>query len=189
MSLAQAFVTLPEPDADAELVARHLNGEPGAFDQLVRKYQQPLQLHARRMLGDADEAADVVQRALVRAHRALPELRAGQSFRAWIFRITITQALSALRQRKLRGQTELADDSATVAAEGASGLEQAETQARLRAAIASLPPKQRVVVELRVFDELPFREVAEIAGCSENAAKVQFHHALKKLRVLMGESA
>jgi RNA polymerase sigma-70 factor (ECF subfamily) len=186
-SLAQALVTELPQDVDADLVARHLRGEPGAFDELVRRHQKALQLHARRILGDADEAADVVQRALVRAHRALRELAQGQSFRPWIYRITITQALSALRSRKAR--TELTEHAATVPAVGAAGLEQAQTHARLRAAVARLPAKQRLVVELRVFDELPFKEVAAIADCSENAAKVQFHHALKKLRALMGDDA
>ncbi|MFI5289011.1 MAG: RNA polymerase sigma factor, partial [Polyangia bacterium] len=58
---------------------------------------------------------------------------------------------------------------------------------RLRAAVASLPPKQRLVIELRVYDELSFREVAEVAGSSEDAAKMNFHHALKRLRTLIGE--
>jgi RNA polymerase sigma-70 factor (ECF subfamily) len=65
---------------------------------------------------------------------------------------------------------------------GAGNLVSAEERRRLWRAIDELPPKQRLVLELRVYDELPFREVAEIAGCSENAAKVNFHHAVKRLR-------
>jgi RNA polymerase sigma-70 factor, ECF subfamily len=61
-------------------------------------------------------------------------------------------------------------------------------QAQLRAAVAELPPKQRMVVELRIFDELPFAAVAAIAGCSEDAAKVNFHHAVKRLRARMNAS-
>ena len=58
--------------------------------------------------------------------------------------------------------------------------------ARLRAAIAQLPPKQKLVLELRVFDDLSFKEVAELAECSENTAKVNFHYAVKKLRDILG---
>ena len=61
----------------------------------------------------------------------------------------------------------------------------AEDDARLRAAIAELPPKQRLVLELRIYDELPFAEVALVADCTENAAKVSFHLAVKKLRTLL----
>ena len=57
---------------------------------------------------------------------------------------------------------------------------------RLRAAIAQLPPKQKLVLELRVFDDLSFKEVAELAECSENTAKVNFHYAVKKLRDILG---
>ena len=59
---------------------------------------------------------------------------------------------------------------------------------RLRAAIAQLPPKQKLVLELRVFDDLSFKEVAELADCSENTAKVNFHYAVKKLRDILGGS-
>ena len=58
--------------------------------------------------------------------------------------------------------------------------------ARLRAAIEQLPPKQKLVLELRVFDDLPFKEVAELADCSENTAKVNFHYAVKRLRDILG---
>ena len=65
-----------------------------------------------------------------------------------------------------------------------------QRSASLRAAIDELPDKQRMVLELRIYDELPFKEVAELADCSENAAKVNFHHAVKRLRHLMsGDTA
>ena len=80
---------------------------------------------------------------------------------------------------------QLIDDGAVGVANGLLAREEA---ARLRAAVSRLPAKQRMVLELRVFDDLPFREVAELADCSENAAKVNFHHALTRLRELLKES-
>jgi RNA polymerase sigma-70 factor (ECF subfamily) len=184
-SAALGFLVSPvaEP-GDAELVAGHLRGERAAFEQLVRKYQAPLQRLARRLTGDGDEAADVVQRAFLRAFRHLHELRDGGAFRGWLYRITVTQALVALRARP--GAQPLDDDLPLPAQGVDDALAGDQTRARLRAAIARLPVKQRLVVSLRVFDELSFREVAQVVECSENAAKVQFHHALKKLRALLG---
>ena len=76
-----------------------------------------------------------------------------------------------------------------VDATGASDLVEAQRKAVLRAAIAQLPPKQRQIVELRVFDDLSFREVAQLAECNENTAKVNFHHALRRLRDLLPDGA
>jgi RNA polymerase sigma-70 factor (ECF subfamily) len=111
------------------------------------------------------------------------ELRAGASFRTWVYRVAANLSLNLLRDRK--PQVPLADDVATALAK--EPLVEEEAQRRLRAAVAQLPPQQRLVVELRVFEELPFKNVAEIADCSENAAKVNFHHALARLRELMNE--
>ena len=96
-------------------------------------------------------------------------------------------ALNHLRDTRRVRPSELADGALTTDAVGVAQLVHGERTARLRDAIEQLPPKQKMVLELRVYDELPFREVGELAGCSENAAKVNFHHAVKRLRALMTE--
>ena len=170
-----------EPD-DQELVARFRAGDGAAFDALVRRYQRPIYWLALRYVGNDADAKDVAQRALVQAFVKLKQLREGGSFRAWVYRTAANLALNLVRDRK--PQAELGDDVAVMAREP---LVQEEVQERLRAAVTQLPPQQRLVVELRIYEELPFAAVAEVAECSEDAAKVSFHHALKKLRVLMSE--
>lgn len=169
--------------SDQALVERFVRGEPAAFDALVRRYQRPIYWLALRYVGNDADAKDVAQRALVQAFVKVRELRDGALFRTWVYRVAANLALNLVRDRK--PQAPLADDAAVAHAH--EPLLAEEAQRRLRAAVATLPPQQRLVVELRVFEELPFKAVAEIAECSENAAKVSFHHALGKLRAIMNE--
>ena len=138
---------------------------------------------------DDDEAKDVAQRAFVKAFQGIAQLRGAGAFRTWLYRIASNLALNHLRDHAREKPTEDAGHDVAVDAVGMDRMTGAEDQRALRAAIEQLPPKQRTVLELRVFQELSFREVADIAGCTENAAKVNFHHALKRLRQCMGEGA
>jgi RNA polymerase sigma-70 factor, ECF subfamily len=171
-----------EPD-DKELVERFRAGDAAAFDALVRRYQRAIYWLALRYVGNDADAKDVAQRALVQAFTRVRSLEHGAAFATWVYRIAANLALNVVRDRK--PQTALADDVAAALAR--EPLVEEEAQRRLRQAVTQLPPQQRLVVELRVFQELPFRQVAEIAECSEDSAKVNFHHALKRLRVLMND--
>ncbi len=176
-------------DLDAALVARAQRREPGAFDTLVRRHQRGVWRLVRRYLRNDADASDVTQQAFVRAFRSLDRFRGDASVRTWLYRIGINLALNHLRDHAREQPAELDDDALTAPAVGVTELVAAERGVRLRAAVAKLPPKQKLVLELRVFDDLPFREVALLAECSENAAKVSFHYAVKKLRELLGPGA
>jgi RNA polymerase sigma-70 factor (ECF subfamily) len=175
-----------EPD-DPELVARFLRGDEAAFDVLVRRYQQPIYRLALRYVGSDADAKDVAQRAMVQAFLKVKELRDGASFKSWVYRVAANLSLNVVRDRK--PQTTLADDMALALTREplVEPMIEVESQKRLRSAVKQLPPQQRLVVELRVYQDLPFAAVGEIAECSEESAKVNFHHALKKLRMLMNE--
>jgi len=177
-----------EPD-DHELVARFRTGDRAAFDALVRRYQRPIYWLALRYVGNDADAKDVAQRALVQAFVKLGQLRDAGSFRSWVYRMAANLSLNVVRDRK--PQAALGDEAEAAAAPAREPLVEPlleeEAQRRLRAAVALLPPQQRLVVELRIYEELPFAEVAEVAECSEDSAKVNFHHAMKRLRAIMNE--
>jgi len=176
---------------DAALIARYLAGERRAFDELVRHYQKPIYHLAFRYLRSEADAKDLTQRTFLKVYGALPRFRAEASFRTWIYRIAINLCLNELRDRR-RGEASDRPEAIEQALAPPPDIESLDAQARgawLRRAIASLPPKQRMVLELRIYDELPFREVAELVGSTENAAKVNFHHAVKRLRALVAEGA
>ncbi len=172
-------------DPDIALVDRVRGGDRCAFDAVVRKYQRPLYYLALRYLKNEADAADITQRTFVRVFKSLGRFRGESAFRTWIYRIAINLSLNHLRDNKREKASEIDDAALTTNAIGVDGLVGRERSARLRAAIEELPPKQRMVLELRIYDELPFREVGELASCSENAAKVNFHHAMRRLRSLM----
>lgn len=183
----------PSADPDADLLPALREGDRRAFDQLIRRHQRGVWRVVQRYLKNEADTADVVQQAFVRALRALASFRGAASLRSWLYRIAINCALSWIRDHKREVPTEpndLGDDERAAVAEGSvvTQLESRDRGEALRAAVAKLPPKQKLVLELRVFDDLSFREVAELAECSENTAKVNFHYALKRLKELMGSS-
>jgi len=186
-SLQELVLTTADPDR--ELVERFGRGERGAFDQLVKRHQKGMYRIIRRYVRSDADAADVSQQAFVRAFKGLATFRGAASVRSWLYRIGINCALSWLRDHKREQPAEIADDALTALNPAPGQMLDREQAARLRTAIAKLPPKQKLVLELRVFDDLAFKEVAELAECSENTAKVNFHYAVKRLRELLGDEA
>lgn len=178
-------LTASEADPDREIAERFRQGERGAFDQLVKRHQQGMYRLIRRYVRSDADASDVCQQAFVRAFKGLATFRGAASVRSWLYRIGINCALSWLRDHKREQPAEIAEDALVEDHASPARIAIGEDSVRLRAAIAKLPPKQKLVLELRVFDDLAFREVAELADCTENTAKVNFHYAVKKLRELL----
>lgn len=173
-------------DPDLGLVERFLDGDRAAFERLVERYQQSIYSLAYRYLDSEADAKDVSQLVFVKVFKSLKTFQGRSSLRTWIYRIAINTCLNHLRNRRRERPEEIAEDALTTRATGPRRLIRDQAAARLREAIAELPPKQRMVLELRVYDELRFREIAELVDCSENAAKVNFHHAVKRLRAVLG---
>jgi RNA polymerase sigma-70 factor (ECF subfamily) len=173
------------PPEDRELVARAKEGSPVAFEALVRRHHRALYFVCLRYVRDHDLAAEMAQRALIRALESLAQLRDGDTFAGWLFKIGVNLALNHLRD-----SAKFVDEAALEhrAAPKVAPLEGSEESTALRSAVARLPPRQRKLVELRVYEELSFREIARALDTSANAAKVSFHHAKKNLRRLLLEA-
>ena len=180
-----APVAAMEAPAERELVTRAQKGDRGAFDLLVRRHQRALYYFLLRRVRTQADAYDLTQRTFVKAYTKLSGFRAKASFRTWVFRIAINLSLNHLRDAK-RHQQEPLDEQPDTHASARTGLLAAEQSRVLRAAVAELPEKQRAVVEHRIYDDLTFREIAELLHCTANTAKVNFHHALQKLRKRLG---
>jgi RNA polymerase sigma-70 factor (ECF subfamily) len=177
---------------DDLLVARAQRGDRAALEALVRRHQQAIFKLCMRYVRDADEAADLVQRTFMRAMAKLPELRDIEVFRTWLLRIAANLALNHLRDhaRFVPEEAALAAGApALVAPPAATRLEADESASALRRAVAGLATKQRMTLELRIYEELSFREIAEALGTTEGAAKVNFHYAVKNLRARLGPDA
>ncbi|HEX4423146.1 MAG TPA: sigma-70 family RNA polymerase sigma factor [Kofleriaceae bacterium] len=173
-------------DPDLELAERFRDGDRAAFDVLVRRHQKGMWRLVRRYVKSDADAADITQLAFVRAFRGLTGFRGTATVRSWLYRIAINCALSWLRDHRREQPAEIDEESLIDDNPAPAQLSAGDDRAQLRRAIAQLPPKQKLVLELRVFDDLSFREVAVLADCSENTAKVNFHYAVKRLRDILG---
>ncbi len=178
----------PQQD-DNRLLQQVVQGDRQAFAVLVRRHQRTVFHVAWRYVGDDEDARDVTQAAFVRAWQNCASFRGDSSFRTWLVQIAINLALNFRRDRSRRRQEPLGDEQTTLpdphTQHPTDRIAHAETAEQLRQAVEALPPKQRMVVELRVHEGLSFKEVADIAECSEDAAKANFHYALKRLRSLL----
>jgi RNA polymerase sigma-70 factor (ECF subfamily) len=184
---------------DDTLVTRAQGGDRAALGLLVRRHQRAVFALCLRYVGDADEAADLCQRAFVRVMTKLGDLRDAGVFRAWVLRIGAHLALNHIRDNaRFVPDDDEVDRAADPAWTGSrqpalapafDRLEAAEAAAALRDAVRLLPTKQRMTLELRIYEDLPFREIAAALGTTEGAAKVNFHYAVRKLRTRLGDAA
>jgi RNA polymerase sigma-70 factor, ECF subfamily len=170
-------------DADAERVDRALRGDKHAFDALVTEHRDTITRLCLRYVRRHEDAEDIAQRVFLNAFEKLSEFRRESTFRTWIHRIAVNLSLNHIRNAAYETPIAELDDLPTFTnALETSRLVAAEVWNRAAARIAELPPKQRLVVELRLFHELTFAEIAILADCSEDSAKVNFHHGVKRLR-------
>jgi RNA polymerase sigma-70 factor (ECF subfamily) len=173
-------------DGDAELVAEFRAGDRKAFDAIVRRHQEGIRRLVGRYVRNEADAKDIAQQAFARAFEALDTFRGDSTFRTWLYRIAVNRALDHVRGNPPR-QLEPIEDVATFChALQTSRLVAAEVWQKVSRQLEVLPPKQRLVFELRMFHDLSFEEVASLADCTENSAKVNFHYALKRLRDVLG---
>jgi RNA polymerase sigma-70 factor (ECF subfamily) len=179
------MTTAPEEPTDADLVERARAGSRPAFEALVRRYQKPLYFLCLRYVRDHDAASDLAQRTFIKALEKMDELRDAHIFKSWLFRIGGNLALNHLRDnaRFVEEEASLGDD--TQAPEAEAQMEAAEDAVALRRAVAELPTKQRMTLELRVYEELSFKDIADSLDTTEGAAKVNFHYAVRRLRTLL----
>jgi RNA polymerase sigma-70 factor, ECF subfamily len=173
-------------DPDGDLVARFRAGDRAAFDALVTRHQSAVrQLVLRYVKNDAD-AKDVTQAVFVRALDGLGSFQGRSSFRTWLFRIAIHAALDHVRGSPPTATEPLHDVAAFTHSLQTSRLVAAEVWRKVSARLDALPPKQRLVLELRIFHDLPFAEIAALVDSSEESARMNFTHAIRHLRDLLG---
>ncbi|RAK70505.1 RNA polymerase sigma factor [Hymenobacter edaphi] len=154
-----------------------------AFNQLVRKYQSKVYWHVRKMVVDHADADDLTQDVFIKVWSHLDNFRQDASLYTWIYRIATNECLNFLSSKRRKFFLPLND----VGAELAQKLEADEQLAgdtvelKLQKAILRLPDKQRLVFNLRYYDEMPYEQMAEVTGTSVGALKASYHHAVKKI--------
>jgi RNA polymerase sigma-70 factor (ECF subfamily) len=176
-----AVAAIPNDD-DASLIARWQEGDEEAATELMRRHARPVARYLAAA-GAGDDVDDLLQEAFFRAFRHIARFRGGSSFRTWVMAIA-GNALTDLRRRRARravvslGDHEVADSRADPHGETV----ERELLARLERAVSQLPPMQRDVFLLRAQQGLGYGEVARALNTTEGAARVHYHHAVKRLR-------
>ncbi len=170
---------------DIELLHNFKNAETkeSAFTSILKKYQEKLYWHIRRMVIDHDDANDVLQNMFIKVWKGLENFREDSQLYTWLYRIATNECLTFLEQQKKRSSVSLSDVE--------NGLEnklKADTnfdanrlEWKLQLGIQQLPEKQRIVFNLRYYDEMPYEEMSRVLETSEGALKASYHHAAKKI--------
>ena len=169
------------------LVEACLAGRRDAFDLIVERHRRAVYHLCYRFVGNHEDASDLTQDAFVRAYRGLRNFRGQSSLGTWLYRIGVNVCLNRVSAKTL--PTEPIADRQFVDRAGDSGTDRllkAERQARVRAAIAQLPRKQRAAMILRTYHEMSHQEIADALGSSVGAVKANIFHALGNLRKLLG---
>ncbi|MFL9481482.1 RNA polymerase sigma factor [Chitinophagaceae bacterium LWZ2-11] len=154
-----------------------------AFTAIIKKYQEKLYWHIRRMVIEHEDANDVLQNMFIKVWNALDNFREDSQLYTWMYRIATNECLTFLEQQKKRSVVSFTDVE-----EGLSNKIRAEEnfdanklEWQLQLAIQELPEKQRMVFNLRYYDEMPYEEMSRILDTSEGALKASYHHAAKKI--------
>jgi RNA polymerase sigma-70 factor (ECF subfamily) len=172
---------------DHALVERALDGDAGAFEELVRAYQAPIYYLALRYVRDEGAAADLAQTTFLKAFQGLRGFRHGSSVKTWLYRIVINLCKNYLRDRGRKREDSLGEMDPPSTANPLQELIAHEDQRLLVQAWGRLPERQRLTVMLKVNEGMKYREIAEVLGCSVGTVKANFHHACTRLKTMFQE--
>jgi RNA polymerase sigma-70 factor (ECF subfamily) len=187
-------------DDEAELIRAVQRGDQDAFEHLVRAYDQSVLRLAMNLLRSPEDARDVYQEAFLRVYRSIQTFRFDCSFHTWLYRIVTNICLDFLRKRKVRKEeptvietaegpldriNEFEEESAHADPERA--LWNRQLKGRIDSALEDLTPRERMVFELRHYQGLRLRNIGEVLGTSEEAAKNCLFRATQKMRAVLGD--
>lgn len=186
--LGIAATGMNSDNKDYELIRDFLAGNEQSFNILARKYQEKIYWHARRMLGNHDDAHEIVQQVLLVMHKKLYSFNFSSALFTWIYKITSTRCLNLIKKRRL---TRIFNFSSDESFENrsyeniAENLEAKEKLLRMDKLLLNLPLKQREVFIMRNYDDLTYEEISNITGKSVGTLKANYFHAFRKMKELM----
>lgn len=180
---------LREPAPEAALLDRFRQGDPAAFEEIVRANRSAVYAVARRVLGSHEDADEAAQATFVKAWRALGRFRGDSAIRTWLIRIALNVSRSMRSSRRVAERLDRAEGLVDPRESSEAVIGRREARRRLRRIVAGLPPRQREVVILKVFSEMTYRDVAGVMQLSEGAVKAHLHQAVSNLRRRMAALA
>ena len=171
-------------EKEEELVKRLQNPKEcrQAFTEIISLYSEPLYWQIRKMVVSHDDANDLLQNTFLKAWSNIEYFRGEAKLSTWLYKIAINETISFLNKERQRQNESIDDDAFLVASlESDEWFDGDELQLELQRAIASLPEKQRLIFNMKYFEEMKYEDMSEILGTSVGALKASYHHAVKKI--------
>jgi RNA polymerase sigma factor (sigma-70 family) len=164
----------------SELLKTDLNK---GFRLVVEKYSSKLYWHIRRLVILHEDADDALQNTFINAWKSIGDFRSESALYTWLYTIATNEALTLINKRKRNASVSIEGLEGYFAnsVEGSTWFDGDEAQLKLQNAILQLPEKQRIVFNLKYFDEMTYQEMSKILKTSEGALKASYHHAVKKI--------
>ncbi len=153
------------------------------FTAIIKKYQEKLYWHIRRMVVEHEDANDVLQNMFIKVWNGLENFREDSQLYTWMYRIATNESLTYLEQQKKRAAVSISDDENGLSnrLKADKNFDGNKVEWKLQLAMQQLPDKQRAVFNLRYYDEMPYEEMSRVLETSEGALKASYHHAVKKI--------
>ncbi len=171
--------------SDNELLDQFKNPETRekAFELIIKKYQERLYWHIRRMVVDHEDANDVLQNMFIKVWKSLDNFREESQLFTWLYRIATNESLTFLASQKKRASVSIDQDDQVLVnkLKSDTDFDANKLEWKLQLAIQSLPEKQKLVFNLRYYDEMPYEEMSKVLETSTGALKASYHHAAKKI--------
>lgn len=154
-----------------------------AYTSIIKKYQEKLYWHIRRMVVHHEDANDVLQNMFIKVWKGLDNFREDSQLYTWLYRIATNESLSFIEQQKRKSSVSLSDveNGLSEKLKAEKDFDSNKIEWKLQLAMQTLPEKQRVVFNLRYYDEMPYEEMSRVLETSEGALKASYHHAVKKI--------
>ena len=179
------------PKESPELIARLRNPDTcrDAFGEVIANFTEPLYWQIRRMVESHDDANDILQETFIKAWSSIANFRGDAKLSTWLYKIAINESLTFIAKERKRLNVSIDDEASMLvnAIEADDNIDGDQLALELRKAIALLPEKQRLVFNMRYYDEMKYEQMAEILGTSVGALKTSYHLAVKKIEQYFSE--
>ncbi len=174
-------------DQDILIKLRNPESKNYGFNLLVREYQERIYGLVRKMVIDHDDADDLVQEVFIKVWKNIDKFREDSQLFTWVYRIATNECLTFLSKKKKRFFLPIVDVESELNAklDNSPHIEGDEVQKTLQKALLTLPDKQRMVFNMKYFDDMKYEEIAEITGTSVGSLKASYHHAVKKIEEII----
>jgi len=180
------------PGENQELIERLRDPKQcrAAFTEVINRYSEPLYWQIRRMVNVHDDASDLLQNTFMKAWQSLDNFRGDAKLSTWLYKIAINESISHLERERKRQNISLDDEESAIARTimADENVDGDELALKLRLAVATLPEKQRIVFNMKYYDDMKYEDMSEVLGTSVGALKASYHLAVKKIEKYFDEN-